>query len=127
MRIETDGERPRATFDISSIGTAHVRMTGHYTIWPADRYPGFEATESIDPATNRTLEAPEGAVGIGWLPITPVLPETRRQLPMQFNPNLPPGDYVLDLQGDLSGKPIDVGIPFSVKGPPAESEQVVSN
>ena len=40
--------------------------------------------------------------------------------------DLPPGDYVLDVQGDLSGQPLDLGVPFTVSEPKAD-EQVVAN
>ena len=125
VRVEADSERPHAAFDISSIGTAHVRMKGYYTVWPADLYPGADATGPIEAQGPNPPVTPEGAILLGQLPLTPILPDTRRSLPVQLNPDLPPGNYVLDVQGQLGGQPLDLGVPFSVSE--ASDEQVVSN
>ena len=126
VQVQPDGELQLASFDISSIGSAHVRMSGQYTIWPADLYTVDEGEESGDEsATGNDLVLPEGALSVGWLPPSPVLPDARRRLPMRFGQDLPAGDYVLDVRGDLAGAPLRMGIPFSISD--ATSEEIVSN
>ena len=50
----------------------------------------------------------------GRLTNSPVLADTRRQLVMPIKKKLPPGNYILDINGELDGVPIDKGIPFTV-------------
>jgi hypothetical protein len=123
--VTTQGPETVALFDISSTGTAHVRMRGRYTLWPADLYPGsaLEVTENSDPSAE--LVVPEGALGVGWLPPRPVLPDSRRRLSLRIGQELPEGHYILDVHGDLSGDPLSLGVPFSISD--ASSEEIVSN
>jgi len=106
VRIDTAGSLPRASFDISSSGSGYVRLVGQYAVWPADRYPG-DAIDADETSRGRSLET-------GMLPNLPVLPGTRRQLALRLNTELPAGKYVLDVDGDLSGVAIRVGVPFVV-------------
>lgn len=101
----------RFGFDVSSDGNAHVRMAGSFAIWPADLYPGSEHTGVIKA---REGELPEGALEAGDLPLLPVLPGTRRELSLEPGVELAPGDYVLDLNGSLEQRRIDLAIPFRV-------------
>jgi hypothetical protein len=81
-----------ARLDVSSEGSAHVRMAGQYAIYPADVYPGVEAT-TWDPAVGpNEIEVPELAISVGALPSRPVLPQTRREVLLQTRGDLPPGD-----------------------------------
>ncbi len=113
VRVEAEGPVPLALFDVSSRGSAHVRMRGHYTVWPAGLYPGADATGPV--ATNGAEpDVPEGAIEVGYLPNLPVLPDSRRTLPLRIRRSLPPGNYVLDVEGELSGLPVSLGIPFAV-------------
>ena len=109
-----------ARFDISSEGTAHCRMSGQYAIWPAGAFPGEAATGVYD----SRQPAPAAVVRIGDLPSLPVLPGTRRQLVLQEQLTLAPGDYVLDINGDLSGTPVDLAVPFTVAEPATASPEV---
>jgi len=124
VEVHPDGELQLASFDISSSGTAHVRMSGQYTIWPANLYSTEEQAESEEPAGN-DLVLPEGALAVGWLPPNPVLPDARRRLPMRFGQDLPAGDYVFDVRGELGGEQMRMGVPFSISD--ATSEEIVSN
>jgi len=54
----------------------------------------------------------------------PVLPGSRRQLVLQEQLTLAPGDYVLDINGDLSGTPVDLAAPFTVAEPATASPEV---
>jgi hypothetical protein len=108
-------------FDISSEGTAHVRMkNGQYAIWSASAYPGAQETATIPEIDNPETKLPQGIVEVGFLPTSPVLPGTRRTILLHTTKRLPPGEYVLDIHADLSGIPIDLGQPFVI---PAERSQ----
>jgi len=106
-----------ARLDVSSDGSANVRMTGQYAIYPADDYPGTEQTEWLPDVRPHEIEVPELAVAAGALPARPVLPTTRREILLRTRNELPPGDYVLDLNGDLQGSAIDMAIPFTISEP----------
>lgn len=106
-----------ARLDVSSDGSAHVRMAGQYAIYPASDYPGSENTGWSPDARPNEIETPELAVASGALPARPVLPTTRRELLLQVRDELPPGDYVLDLNGELQGSAIDMAVPFTIAEP----------
>lgn len=109
-----------ANFDISSQGSAHVRMTGQYAIWSVSAYPGIQETTTIPELDNPQIELPEGIVEAGFLPSVPILPDSRRTIQLRTTSQLPPGEYVLDINGDLSGTPLDLSKPFTVS---AENSQ----
>lgn len=113
VRVQADGPVPLALFDVSSRGSAHVRMTGHYTVWPAGTYPGADATPPQELHGEEPV-LPEGAMEVGFLPNLPILPDSRRTLPLWIRHALPPGNYVLDVEGELSGQPVSLGVPFAV-------------
>ena len=100
--------------DVSSAGTAHVRLSGRYAIYAADAYSGAQDSVSRGPAEGQGASA---AVASGLLPSRPVLPSTRRQLRIQTEHELPTGAFVLDLSGDLSGQPVHVALPFRIDDP----------
>jgi len=107
-----------AKFDISSEGTSHVRLTGQYAIWPASRYPGFENTATIEALGRPEAEVPSEVLVAGLLPAKPVLPGTRREVLLHTSAELPPGSYVLDVNGEIPGEDgVDLGIPFTVPHP----------
>ncbi|MCC5639628.1 fimbria/pilus periplasmic chaperone [Nostoc sp. CHAB 5844] len=114
--ISVDGQsnNVKASFDISSQGNAYVRMNGQYAVWAANKYPGASATKQIANLQEQKNKKPDGVLDAGMLPSTPVLPGTRRQLTLNISKKLPPGQYVLDVNGDLNGSAIDKGIPFTV-------------
>ena len=99
--------------DVSSAGSAHVRLSGRYAIYAADAYSGAQA------ASGGRAEDQGGSstVASGLLPSRPVLPSTRRQLLIQTERRLPAGAFVLDLSGDLSGRPVHVALPFRIDDP----------
>jgi P pilus assembly chaperone PapD len=118
--IAVDSKKNQATFDISSQGTAYVRMNGQYAIWQAAKYPGAQNTEQMSDlekfkSDQVKSKLPDGLVAVGNLPSSPVLPDTRRQLILNLTQQLPPGNYVLDVNGDLSGTKIDKAVTFTVE------------
>jgi len=114
--VSVDGKTNdiKASFDISSQGNAYVRMNGQYAVWAANKYPGASATKPIANLQEQKSKKPDGVLDAGVLPSLPVLPGTRRQLILNISKKLPPGQYVLDINGDLNGSAIDKGIPFTV-------------
>jgi len=101
---------PEARFDLSSDGSANVRMLGRYAVWRAEDYPGVQPALPTD-------ELPVGALLGGALPSRPVLPGTRREIILQTTGSLEPGRYVLDLRGTLGESPVDRAVPFTVAHP----------
>ncbi|AFY49871.1 P pilus assembly protein, chaperone PapD [Nostoc sp. PCC 7524] len=114
VNVNTKPNALNAVFDISSQGNGYVNMQGQYTIWPADKYPGTEATKPIGNLGKPETKIPEPLVDAGLLPSTPVLPNSRRNVLLPIKKDLPPGKYVLDIKGDLNGVAIKKGIPFTV-------------
>jgi P pilus assembly chaperone PapD len=113
MNIDTQGNAIRAVFDVSNTGNAHVRIKGQYAIWPAANYPGAKATQPITVSGN-SAKLPQNVLSVGDLNLPPVLPANRRRLVLPITQKLPPGNYVLDINGEMSGTPVDTSIPFTV-------------
>jgi P pilus assembly chaperone PapD len=119
IAVDTKNNPLKATFDISSQGTAYVRMNGQYAIWQAGKFPGTNKTEQMPDlekfkSDKAKSKLPDGIVAVGNLPTSPVLPDTRRQLILNLSQQLAPGNYVLDVNGELSGTKIDKAITFTV-------------
>ena len=96
-----------ARLDVSSLGSAHVRLSGRYAIYRAGAYGAASASAAAEPA----------AVAEGLLPSRPVLPATRRALRLETERQLAPGAYVLDLDGELGGERIRMALPFTIGAP----------
>ena len=114
ITVDSKPNAVTALFDISSQGNGYVRLKGQYGIWPAAKYPGVNATKPINDLEKPGKKLPENLVAAGTLPLLPVLPNTRRRLQLPITQKLPPGKYVLDVNGELNGVKIDQGIPFIV-------------
>lgn len=114
VTVDTKLNAPNAVFDISNQGNAYVRLKGQYAIWPAAKYPGAEATKPVVNVGQPGAKIPENILDTGSLPSAPVLPDNRRQVRLPITKKLPPGNYVLDINGELNGVSINKGIPFTV-------------
>lgn len=114
VSVDTKSNVIKALFDVSNKGNAHIRMNGQYAIWPAANYPGAKATQPIAGVGNPKTKLPANIVQAGNLELPPILPDNRRQLLLPLTRQLPPGNYVLDINGNLSGMAVDTGIPFTV-------------
>lgn len=114
VKVDTKPDGIKAIFDVSNQGNAHVRIRGQYAIYNAAKYPGAKATQFIKNVANSNKKLPPNVLGVGKITVPPVLPNTKRRLPQIVNAKLPPGNYVLDINAELSGEPIDKGIPFTV-------------
>ncbi|AKG22145.1 fimbrial biogenesis chaperone [Calothrix sp. 336/3] len=119
--VSSQGSSIQASFDILNSGNAHVRMKGQYAIWQATKYPGAKSTQSISNLGNVKSKLPANILEAGNFELPPILPNHRRQLLLEIAKKLPPGNYILDINGDLSGKQIDQGIPFTVNNSPVTS------
>lgn len=127
VTVDASAAAPHAGLDISSSGTAHVRLGGQWAIWPAASYPGAATTQSFPELGEREIVLPERIIDVGFLPGLPVLPGSRRTLPLHLPRGLPPGEYVLDINGNLSGRPLDLAVPFTVAAGDAPRAAVESN
>lgn len=114
VTVDTKPNKVTGVFDISNKGNAYVRLSGQYAIWPAAKYPGAEVTQPVANLGKAEAKLPENLLDVGSLPSSPVLPDNRRRILLPITKKLPPGNYVLDINGELSGVPIDQGIPFTV-------------
>lgn len=114
LTVREEQGRHRALFEIASEGSAHVRMVGQYALWRAEDYPGVAETGLLEGLGEREFVAPEPILLASLLPSTPVLPGTERSVALDFARGLPAGDYVLDVNGDLGGRPLDEAVTFSV-------------
>lgn len=114
VNVDPSQNGVKAVFDVSNKGNAHVKIRGQYAIWPAAKYPGAKATEPLKASGNQPVKLPPNIVFAGKLKLSPVLADTRRQLVLPIRKKLPPGNYVLDINADLSGVTVDKGIPFTV-------------
>jgi len=113
VTVDTQTNPVTAQFDISSLGTAHIRLKSQFAIWSAAAFPGVEKTESIPGLGKADTVYPEGVLEVGELPTTPILPGTRRTLTLKTGRELPPGDYMLDINGELNGEILNMAIPFT--------------
>ncbi len=104
-----------AKLHVSSLGNAHVRLIGDYSIWNKAAYPGKRATQTLS-ADSDTTNLPDGLVHRYQLPTVPILGGTERWLSLEnFPANLAPGEYVLDLNGMLNQIIVDEAHEFRVK------------
>lgn len=123
VNVETKPNAVNAAFDISNQGNGHVRLTGQYAVWPAAKYPGAEATKPIANLGKPDTKITEPVADIGFLPSTPVMPSDRRKILLEITKKLAPGNYVLDINGELNGVEIDKGIPFTVTNTPVDNNR----
>ncbi|MBD2500233.1 fimbrial biogenesis chaperone [Anabaena azotica] len=123
VNVDTKPNAVNAAFDISNQGNGHVRLTGQYAVWPAAKYPGAEATKPIANLGKPDTKITEPVADIGFLPSTPVMPSDRRKILLEITKKLAPGNYVLDINGELNGVKIDKGIPFTVTNAPVDNNR----
>lgn len=113
VTVDTQTNPVTAQLDISSLGTAHIRLKSQFAIWSAATFPGIDKTATIPGLGKADTVYPEGVLEVGELPTTPILPGTRRTLTLKTGRELPPGDYVLDINGELNGETLDLAVPFT--------------
>lgn len=114
VTVDTKSNTIKAIFDVSNKGNAHLRINGQYAIWRAGNYPGAKATQMIRGAGNPNAKLPANVVHAGTIESLPILPSHRRKISLPLIKQLPPGNYVLDVNANLGGTAVDTGIPFSI-------------
>jgi hypothetical protein len=115
LRVDAKGLSAR----LSSEGTAHARLQGFYAIWRAGDFPGL-ATSPLASLVDAPQKEkwPAGVASAAALAALPVLPGGQRPLQIAFG-KLPPGSYVLEFRGGMSGVPAPQALPFQVPAPAA--------
>lgn len=95
-------------------GNATNRCNGTFAIWRKADFPGNAKTVAIVRAGTEEAQLPPGVVAAGKLPTDAVLPGASRRVAFDYavKAALPPGDYVLDLNGTFGDSPIDRSQPF---------------
>ena len=101
-------------FEVSSEGSAHVRLDGQVAVWPVSLYPGSNATTPAAQRDDNSLGAPPGVLHAALVPTTPILPGTRRKIRFPIPGDLPPGSYVLDVNASLGDRPLEMAVPFMI-------------
>lgn len=113
LEARADEEQIVARLDVQSVGNAHVRIRGDYYVWPVKLFPGEDSILNVAQVQD-TSESIGTVVGSGKLPSLPVLPGTRRSIPLVTQHSLEPGEYVLAMIGNLSGIPFSRSTSFIV-------------
>jgi len=114
VELENGSNPVNAGLQISSVGTAHVRLDGHFSIWPASAYPGLDSNERLFNLDVPSAVRPEAVVQAANLPGIPVLAGNCRQIWFGTGKPLPAGDYILDLDFALGDNEYDRAMPFTV-------------
>jgi P pilus assembly chaperone PapD len=114
VKVDSSGNRIKALFDVSSEGSAHVRIRGQYAIWRAQEFPGAENTGEIQNIGKPDAVLPKGMIDAGTIPSLPILPGTRRTINVSAGKKLSPGEYIFDVKAKLEGTVIDTAFPFTI-------------
>lgn len=98
-------------------GNATSRCSGTFAIWRKSEFPGEAKTALILKAGTEEAQLPAGVVSAGRLPTDAVLPGATRRVAFDYATKtpLPPGDYVLDLNGTFGDSPLDRSQSFRVE------------
>ncbi len=121
VEIEEGSNPLSAGLQISSVGTAHVRIDGHYSIWPAAAYPGLDSNERDFALDLPNAVPPEKVVNAANLPGIPVLAGDCRRIWFTASEPLPAGGYILDLDFMLGDNEYDRALPFTVSSEAASA------
>lgn len=121
LELEKGSNPVSAGLQISSVGTAHVRIDGHFSVWPAAAYPGLDSGERDFNLDVPSAVLPEAVLRAANLPGIPVLAGDCRQIWFSAGKPLPAGDYILDLDFALGDNEYDRALPFSVSAAEAVS------
>lgn len=113
--IDVQARDGDATLQLRNTGNATSRCSGSYAIWRKAEFPGDAKTGVVEKVGTDDMVLPEGAVMAGRLPNDAVLPEASRRVVFAYTGNrLPPGEYVLDLNGSFGDSTVDRSVAFRV-------------
>lgn len=105
-----------ATLSLRNDGSATTRCNGSFAIWRKADFPGDAKTTPIAKVGSEDAELPPGVVHAGRLPNDAVLPGATRRVGFDYalKAALPPGEYVLDLNGTFGDSTLDRSQTFRV-------------
>ena len=103
---------------LKASGSANTRIVGQAAIYQLAHFPGKEATKELVGLRNPDFKKPDAILWTQIVPSAPVLPGSEREVPLLIEPKLPPGKYVLDLNGTLGDAALDRAFEFEIKPTP---------
>lgn len=115
MDVLWQGREAVGALDVESLGNAHVRPDVVWVLWPGGRYPEGAGTPVARDADG-TPQLPEGALRVGLVPDIPFLPGTRRVLRFSLGA-VEPGEYWVELAGQVGEEPVHAVLPLRVPTP----------
>lgn len=100
-------------FDLTPTGNATTRLSGQYVVYPANAFPGIGKVPQVERVAAADAQRPAGAVAVGALPGTSVLPQARRSVPLDLAPlGLAPGRYVVAIDGRFGDTPVSAAVDY---------------
>lgn len=114
VSLQRHGGQLSVLTDIQSVGNANVRLDGQVTVWPRSRFPGAGQV-SLYSLKSESPERPRELVSAAALNALPVLPGTRRIVQTSLIPPSNSGNYVVHLQGTISGSPFSKTLSLNIQ------------
>ena len=100
-------------FDLTTTGNATTRLSGQYVVYPADAFPGAAKVPQVERVAAADAQRPAGAVAVGALPGTSVLPLARRKVPLDLAAHgLAAGRYIVAISGRFGDTPVDAMVEY---------------
>lgn len=100
-------------FDLTTTGNATTRLSGQYVVYPADAFPGAGKVPQVERVAAADVRRPAGAVAVGALPGTSVLPLARRTVPLELAAHgLAAGRYIVAIRGHFGDTPVDATVEY---------------
>jgi P pilus assembly chaperone PapD len=113
LSIARTGER--LNMSLSNEGNVHARMSGNYGIWPTAEFPGtrkaLQLLRDINPANQA-----EADFIVGTMPGTVLLPDSRRNVPLNFGID-GTGDYTVQLNARFAQLELTQSLDFTKRLP----------
>lgn len=102
-------------FDLTTTGNATTRLVGQYVVYPAHAFPGNGKVPRVERVAAADAQRPAGAVAVGALPGTSVLPQARRNVPLDLAAHgLAAGRYVVAVDGHFGETPVSAAVEYVV-------------
>jgi P pilus assembly chaperone PapD len=92
--------------EITNSGNAHTRLTGNYSIWKKDAFPGLDKAAKVA-SQQKEEKSPAGLVMTGQMNQTPVLPGNHRTIATQVTLPKAAGNYIIAVTGTLNDKTVE--------------------
>lgn len=102
-------------FDLTTTGNATTRLAGQYVVYPAHAFPGAGKVPRVERVAAADAQRPAGAVAVGALPGNSVLPQARRNVPLDLAAHgLVTGRYIVAIDGRFGDTPVSATIDYAV-------------